>query len=98
MNINKIKTYIGFAVRSRHIIFGYDNIVVYKKKQSLILISSTSSSKISEKLISFAKNNDIRYIMPKNITVEELVNRDNSKMISILDDNLADAIMNEIEC
>ena len=97
MNINKIKTYINFAIRSRHIIFGYDNIIVYKKKQSLILISSTSSDKISEKLISFANENNIKYIIP-NIAVEELVGRDNCKMLSIVDDSLATAIIKELEC
>ena len=97
MNINKVKTYIGFAIKSRKIIFGYDNIISYNKKQNLILVSPTSSDKVSEKLIKFASINNIKIIKTSE-TVEELVGRENCKMISIIDESLSNAIIKEIEC
>ena len=60
MNINKIKTYIGFAIKSRKIIFGYDNIISYKKKHVLILLSPTTSEKIASKLCNYAEINNIK--------------------------------------
>ena len=44
------------------------------------------------------ESNNIKYIVPKNITVEELVGRENCKMLSIIDESLANAIVKEIEC
>lgn len=98
MNINKIKTYLGFAIKSKKIIFGYDNIITYKKKQILILSSSTVNEKVSMKINSFADKNNIKIINLKNITCEELVGRENSKIVSVIDENLASAIVKELEC
>lgn len=95
MNINKIKTYLGFAIKSGKILFGYDNITVSKKNQKLILVSSTVNDKVLNKINAFAEKKDIKLINLKDITVEELIGRENSKIISVLDESLANAIINE---
>ena len=82
MNTNKIKTYIGFAIKSRKIIFGFDNIITYKKNQHLILVSSTVNDKVKNKITLFAEKNNIKVVNLLDITVEELTDRDNSKIIS----------------
>lgn len=96
MNINKIKTYLGFAIKSGKIIFGYDNIISSKKNQKLILVSETVNEKVSSKINSFAERKNINIINLKDITVEELIGRENSKIVSVIDDSLANAIINEI--
>lgn len=98
MNINKVKTYLGFAIKSKKILFGYDNIITYKKNQKLILVSSSVNEKVSTKINSFAERNNISIINLTDITVEELIGRENSKIISVLDENLSDAIIKELEC
>lgn len=98
MNTNKIKTYIGFAIKSRKIIFGYDNIITYKKNQHLILVSSTVNDKVKNKITLFAEKNNIKVVNLLEITVEELTDRDNSKIISIIDESLSSAIINQLEC
>jgi len=98
LNTNKIKTYVGFAIRSRKIIFGYDNIVTYKKTQNLILVSSTVNEKVKGKINSFAENKNIKIVNLQGITVEELTDRDNSKIISIIDESLSNAIISQLEC
>ena len=50
------------------------------------------------KINSFADKNNIKIINLKNITCEELVGRENSKIVSVIDENLASAIVNELEC
>lgn len=96
MNINKIKTYLGFAIKSGKIIFGYDNIISSKKNQKLILVSETVNEKVSSKINSFAERKNINIINLKDITVEELIGRENSKIVSVIDESLANAIINEI--
>ena len=98
MNINKVKTYLGFAIKSNKILFGYDNIITYKKNQKLILVSSSVNEKVSTKINSFAERKNISIINLTDITVEELIGRENSKIISVLDENLSDAIIKELEC
>ena len=98
MNINKIRTYLGFAIKSKKIIFGYDNIVTYKKNQILILSSSTVNEKVSAKINSFAERNNIKIIKLKDITCEELISRENCKIVSVIDESLANAIIKEMEC
>lgn len=98
MNTNKIKTYIGFAIKSRKIIFGYDNIITYKKNQHLILVSSTVNDKVKNKITLFAEKNNIKVVNLLDITVEELTDRENSKIISIIDESLSSAIINQLEC
>lgn len=97
MNINKIKTYLGFAIKSKKILFGYDNITTYKKNQTLILVSSSVNNKISLKINDFAMKKNIKIINLVNLTTEELIGRDNCKLLSVLDENLAQAIIKEIE-
>ena len=98
MNINKIKTYLGFAIKSKKIIFGFDNIISYKKNQILILVSSSVNNKTSLKINEFANRKNYKIINLTDLTCEELIGRDNCKMVSVIDENLAQAIIKEIEC
>ena len=98
MNINKIKAYLGFAIKSGNIIFGYDNIITTKKKLKLIIVSNTVNNKISTKINDFADSKKIKLINLSELSVEELISRDNCKLIGIVDENLASAIIKEMEC
>lgn len=95
MDENKIKSYLGFAIRSRKAIFGYDNLFTTKKMPLLTLISSTQGDKMKEKVIAFCLDKKIRCIrLP--FALEDVLGR-NCKVISILDSSLANAIYNELK-
>lgn len=96
-NCSKIKTYIGFAKRSRTVIFGVDEIIKTLKKCELILASSALSQSSLEKLQkSAAKIKRNVYV----IAEEEFNQNLNSvfiKAIAITDKNLSDAIKKELD-
>ncbi len=90
---NKVSTYIGFAIKSGKVIFGYDNLKLYDKKLYLIILCKTAN----DKYIQLAKNK-------QNITnceickttdlLGNLIYKTNCKMIGIKNKELATAIIN----
>ena len=97
MKIEKIKTYLGFAVKSGNIIFGSDKLFESKKRSFLVLICSTQNEKVTNKVVNFCKKDNIKFIKLKDIILAELLGRDNCKVVGISDFNLANAITNEFQ-
>lgn len=86
---------MGFAIRSGKVIFGYDNLFVSRKMPLLTLISSSQNEKMTDKVYAFCLDKKIKCIkLP--FPLEDMLNR-NTKVISILDKSLADAIYNELK-
>lgn len=97
MNINKIKSYLGFSIKSGKVVFGFDNLLKSKKLPYIILISSTQNEKVTNKIVNFAKREGIEVIKLNELTLEDLVCRDNCKVIGVLDFNLAKVISDELK-
>lgn len=87
--INKVKTYIGFSIKSNSIVFGSDNILKLKKKPDVVIICNSAT----EKVINQIKKTGFKCVMLKNILLSEILQRDNVKVIAIKNDNLAKAIL-----
>ena len=96
MNIKKISAYLGFAIKSGKIIFGYDNLFTSKKHPLLVLISADLADKMRIKVIDYCNNMNIVY-RELDLTISEIISRDNCKVVAVLDQGLTDAIMNEME-
>ncbi len=95
LNENKIKTYLGFAIRSGKVVFGYDNLMVTRKNPLLVLISQSQGDKVADKVMKYCMEGKIRCIrLPFNL--EDLLDR-NCKVIAVLDKSLSDAIYNELK-
>ena len=95
MNENKIKSYLGFAIRGGKVVFGYDNLFVTRKQPLLVLISSSQNEKMTDKVIAYCLDRKIRCIkLP--FVLEDILNR-NCTVITVLDRSLADAIYNELK-
>lgn len=89
--LSKIKTYIGFAIRSRQIIYGVDDIIKRDFK-GLVLMSDALAESSANKL-----KNHINYAGGQVLSFEaeefaELLGDLNIKAAAILDTNLAVAI------
>ncbi len=91
MNTKKIETFIGFAIKSRKIAFGEDNIKL-AKKQALVIVDADSSDKYKERISRFAKSEVVE--IPD---LSSLTHRENVHSIAILDENLANGIKQSIE-
>lgn len=97
MEINKIKSYLMFSIRSGKIIFGVDKLFVCKKKPLLIIICSTQNEKVTRKVVNFANDNNIKVIKLQNLVLRELIGRDNCKVVGLLDYSLSHAIIKEYQ-
>lgn len=96
MKVDKLKAYLGFAIKSGNVIFGVDKLFESKKTPVLTLVCHTQNEKVYGKIEKFCNLNKINLIKLSNLTLSDLVGRDNCKVISILDINLAQAIENEL--
>ena len=92
MNRRKIETLIGFAIKSRKIVFGEDQIKTLTKK-ALVIIDSSSSEKYKERVARFANSNEVVEIED----LSTLTHRENVHALAILDENLAKGIKEDLE-
>lgn len=97
MKIDKIKSYLGFAIRSGNVIFGSDKLFDTTKKSKLVIICSTQNEKVTNKVLKYCDEREIKSIRLDNLILADLVGRDNCKVIGVLDYSLASAIINEFQ-
>ena len=97
MQGDKVKAYLGFAIKSNKVIFGYDKLYDCKKIPNLVIICSTLNEKNTNKIIDFCKNHGVKYIKLINIVLGELLSRNNCKVIAICDENFSTVICNELD-
>lgn len=90
-NLSKIKTYIGFAIKSRKIRYGVDDILKLKSA-SLILVSESLADSGMKKIEGFAERKQIELIKFSEEEFLELIQNTSIKATAILDENLAEAI------
>ena len=91
LEINKVKPYIGFAIKSRSIKFGVDDICKIKKSE-LILVSDSLQESSMKKILAFSVKNHIELLKLSLDDFENLLDNKSVKAIAILDKNLAFAI------
>jgi hypothetical protein len=94
LEINKVKPYIGFAIKSRSIKFGVDDICKIKKSE-LILVSDSLQESSMKKILAFSVKNHIELLKLSLDDFENLLDNKSVKAFAILDKNLAIAIKKE---
>ena len=89
---NKLETLIGFAIKSGHVVFGYDNLCETRKKIKVVLISNDVNEKNKQKILNLCCKK--RWVLClTNDLISELTHRDNCKVVGITDENMANAIL-----
>jgi ribosomal protein L7Ae-like RNA K-turn-binding protein len=91
INTSKIKTYVGFAVKSRKIRYGVDDILKLKNAD-LIIVSDSLAESGMKKLEAFADRKSVGLIKLSEQDFFEVVQNISIKALAVLDENLADAI------
>ena len=91
INTGKINTYVGFAIKSRKIRFGVDDILKLKNV-NLILVSDSLAESGMKKLEGYANKKPIDLIKLNENEFLEVIQNISIKAIAVLDENLADAI------
>ena len=90
-NLSKIKTYVGFAIKSRKIKFGVDDILKLKNAE-LIMVSDSLAESGMKKIEAFADRKSVSLIKLSEEDFFEVVQNISIKALAVLDENLADAI------
>ena len=94
MKLNKAKTYVGFAMKSRAIKFGVDDICKCKAAELVIVSDSLQESSL-KKITAFAEKNRKELFKLSLDDFENLLDNKSVKAFAILDKNLAMAIKKE---
>ena len=94
MDNKKIKAYVGFAKKSRKIVYGTDDIIKTKNCK-IILISDELSDGSVKKIENFIKNNNINILEFDSKSYLEIIDNISIKAVAITDENLAIAIKKE---
>ena len=97
MIIGKVKTYIGFAIKSGAVLWGLDNLISHSDKAKLIIYDSSLTANGVRKLdnLQSLRNIDCLRLDQEHI-LSELTGRDNVKLIAVTNADLADAIRQNI--
>lgn len=91
LQIDKAKTYLGFAIKSRAVKYGVDDISKCKKAE-LILVSDALQESSFNKITKFSMQNNIDLLKIGLENFENLLDNKSIKAVAILDKNLAQAI------
>lgn len=94
LNIKKIKTYVGFAIRSKAIIYGVDSIL--ETKPSVIIYSENLAEGSKNKLLESLKKNGCYIFQITKEEIEEIFQSENIKAFAIMNKDLAKAIIDNI--
>ncbi len=90
-NFSKIVAYVGFAIKSKNIIYGTDDIIK-SKRVKIILLSDSLADSSRLKIENYAKQKNIVVKNLKTEVFNEMINNQNIKAIAITNYSLADAI------
>ena len=92
MQIGKIRSYVGFAIKARKAKIGVDNIIACKYAPYVVLYDEKLSQNSKDKLLRKCEKSKI-YIAP----MIEILPGKNCLAIGVSDQNLANAISKEME-
>ncbi len=93
MNLNKITTYVGFAIRSKSICYGVDNIV--KAKCYLVCYSELSDRSIRQ-LELYCNKEVQRLVKLDKQAMENIVLSNKIMAFGITNENLSKAILENL--
>ncbi len=89
-SLTKIKTYVGFGIRSGKVVFGTDNILL-SKKVKLVIYDSNLSKNSLDKVAKHAETIGFDLIELDNLA--EITHKDNCKIIGLQKGTLTNQIL-----
>lgn len=89
-NLSKIKAYVGFAIKSRQIVYGTDNILKTKKIK-LVIVSDDLADNGYEKISLHAQKCGALVVKFSSDDIFEITGK-SIKALAVMSESLADAI------
>lgn len=93
--MDKIESYIGFAVKSGKILYGLDIIKVYRKKMRLLLLCPGAGENLKKEAEFISSSKEIPLLIT-DVPLQQLTHKMNCKLAAVLDPNLAKAVIDNI--
>jgi len=90
----KINSYIGFSIKSGKIVYGYENVILSKKKTFLVLCDEALSENSLKKVERFSQEKNIKLYKINGLS--EYFGGRQIKCVGIGEEHLASAIANEL--
>ncbi len=95
MSLNqKCNSYIHFAVKANKVLWGLDFIKKSKFIPYVIIFDESLGANSKKQLEHFAQENEVELISVEENYLNNLLKRNNVKMIGIIDESLSIAILN----
>ncbi len=95
MQQNKLKTYLGFAIKSNSVVFGFDNLLETKKHVRCVLFSNDINPKIETKLLDLCKYKNWALAKVEDATIAQLTDRINCKVVGVINKDLVNGILQQ---
>lgn len=92
----KIMSYIGFAIKKGSVRTGVNVAKTIKQPVPLMILCGSASDNTVDEVLALSKKFNAKVIRTKDITVEEIFNKENCKLAVITDYGLAKAIINNV--
>ncbi|MEG1608888.1 MAG: hypothetical protein RR348_03395 [Clostridia bacterium] len=93
MQTNKIDSYIGFAVKSRKVIFGLEMLLRARKPPFVVLYDESLGANSLKNMMFYCDTNNVVMLKISANHLNELLQRQNIKILSIVDESLSKAII-----
>ncbi len=95
-NKTKAQTFLGFCIRSNKYRVGLNSLKTLKKISLVIICESTQKS-TREKAMSIAKKFNCKALSTNGVLLENMIYKENAKVMAVTDDALAKAILDNLE-
>ena len=93
---DKIISYIGFAVKARKVKTGVNAVDTVKKGVYLLVLCASAALNTQKEALSFSKRFNCKIVVSKTYLLEDVVHKENCKLIAITDRQFANAILNNL--
>ena len=96
----KVESYLGFAVRARKIVFGYNQceMAISRRKIKLLIVATDVAENTKKKFAKLAKEFNIPiYVYGKSEDISDICGNQMKNVFGVTDGHFASIIQNEIE-
>lgn len=97
MEKSKPLTFIGFAIRARKVRAGVNAIATLKGKVKVLIICQTASKNTFKDAIELSKKLSAPLVVSKTYKVEDIIKKENCKLLAIQDESLGNAILQHLD-
>lgn len=96
MENSKIRTYLGFCIKARKIIYGAESISRQKRGIHLLIVDGSVGKNTLKPILQASENFACPVVMTETDALAGLVNKPAAKAVAITDQNLASAILSVV--